>query len=305
MQTSRNSIVTEEEQQLEKKNKRTSAIITAAFYASLLILFLFIGLTTPLPLPAEQGYLVQFGNESMGDNPVPDDAPAVSESQEIEDEQVQPEQASQQPVEDAVPEPIEDIVTQDVEDAPVIKPEEKKPEEKQPNEVTKEVIKPSDNPEETTSESDKQVDEQPKKPPRESNPAFEFPGQKSGEGGSGNRPDKPGDPDGSKESDQKGASGSSELGGEGINFSLTGRKMVKAPKINDETQVRGIVAVEIKVDKQGNVLSAKAILRGSTTTDTRLWQLAEKAAKETRFSPGSSTTPEEQFGTMHFNFQLR
>jgi len=62
--------------------------------------------------------------------------------------------------------------------------------------------------------------------------------------------------------------------------------------------------VNIKVDKAGNVIFAKATKKGSTTTDNYLFQLAEDAAMKTMVNadPGAA---EEQFGTITYTFKVK
>jgi periplasmic protein TonB len=76
------------------------------------------------------------------------------------------------------------------------------------------------------------------------------------------------------------------------------------PKISDQSQEQGKVVVDITVDKTGNVVTAGAPGRGSTTTSTNLVRKAKEAAMKTKFSP-SAEGVEEQRGTITFVFILR
>ena len=58
----------------EDKNRFYGIIGTISFHVILLLIFIFCGFTTPLPLPEEQGVEVNLGNseEGMGEisNPI-------------------------------------------------------------------------------------------------------------------------------------------------------------------------------------------------------------------------------------------
>jgi TonB family protein len=84
---------------------------------------------------------------------------------------------------------------------------------------------------------------------------------------------------------------------------MTGRRITKYPNVNDNSQKTGRVVVNIKVDKNGNVIYAEATRRGSTTDDSYLFNLAVKAAYETKLN--SSPDMIEQFGTMTFTFRVK
>jgi outer membrane biosynthesis protein TonB len=99
-------------------------------------------------------------------------------------------------------------------------------------------------------------------------------------------------------------SGSGTGSGDGIGHDLAGRKMIKAPTINDNSQKTGKVAIRVKVDKSGRVLSAEYSSKGSTTTDSYLVGLSTKAAMEARFNSDSNAA-EEQFGLIFFTFRVQ
>ncbi len=92
--------------------------------------------------------------------------------------------------------------------------------------------------------------------------------------------------------------------GDGLSFSLAGRDIVSYPRIRDVSDKEGIVVVEIVVDPDGRVVSARPGIRGSTTTDPYLLKLAKEAALQTRFTaaPGRVT---DQVGTLTIHFRLR
>jgi hypothetical protein len=66
----------------------------------------------------------------------------------------------------------------------------------------------------------------------------------------------------------------------------------------------GKVHVDILVDKQGNVVSAIANPSKSTTTSSKLYQLAEKSAKTAKFSVRDDGNSGKRKGSIVFTFKL-
>ncbi len=87
----------------------------------------------------------------------------------------------------------------------------------------------------------------------------------------------------------------------GGGFSLTGRKAISLPKVNDSKE-EGIVVVTIKVNKEGKVTEAEPNGRGTNTSSAALKSKARQAALSAVFSP--STTFDEQIGTITFKFEF-
>lgn len=98
----------------------------------------------------------------------------------------------------------------------------------------------------------------------------------------------------------KGSGG--EGGGSGISFSLEGRGSTSLPKPTATSTENGTIVVTIMVDQEGNVVSAKAILRGTTLTDTNLWRRCEQAAKKSKFT-AKPDAPELDPGTITYIFR--
>jgi outer membrane protein len=92
-------------------------------------------------------------------------------------------------------------------------------------------------------------------------------------------------------------------GNSGISFNLSGRKMMSPPRITDNSQETGKVVVDIVVDKYGKVVRATPGARGSTTTSTYLYKLAQNAAIETKFDANPNASV-QQNGSMTFVFVL-
>ncbi len=267
---------------MEEKNKKDNnkALTgTILFHLLLLVCFMFFGLSTPLPLPEEEGVLVDLGylDQGMGETrPASTPQPAASPAE------TQPEPAQ------------EEIATQTTEESISI-PDTETPE-------------PVDDPEpdrreepvhEETHETDEVVEEEPDPTP---DPRAMFPGSDERDTdeeskGDTDIPGFQGRPEGSAEGE--GAEG--EGRGGGVEFSLSGRRATHLPMPDYTSPETGRVVVSITVNRQGQVIRANAGARGTTTTDRNLWRHAEEAALKARFDL-QQDAPEEQRGTITYNF---
>lgn len=98
----------------------------------------------------------------------------------------------------------------------------------------------------------------------------------------------------------KGSGG--EGGGSGTSFSLEGRGSKSLSRPTATSTKNGNIAVEIKVDQEGNVVSAKAGVRGTTLWDSNLFRRCEQAAKKSKFT-ANPDAPELQKGTITYIFR--
>lgn len=283
-----------------QKNIKASGY-TLMICVLLLIVLLFIKWTLPSipPPPEEEGIEVNLGNSDMGSG---DDQPFLPGKPAPADQQAyQPPKQVTAPVEE-----VKDFETDDKdEDAPVIKkPPVAKPEAKKVPE--KEVVKnqPAKNPQPTN-------DPPAPAPPK---PKAVFKGvngtgtggneadnyKKGGsEGIAGGRGDQ-GAPGGNPESDNYKGGGSGNSGVAKLR-GLSGRSIVRIPTFEDDFNENAKVAVDIRVDASGNVISAEYQPRGSTTSDAGLKAIAIRKAKQVKFNAGS----DESTGTLQFNFKLK
>ena len=90
-------------------------------------------------------------------------------------------------------------------------------------------------------------------------------------------------------------------GTKGVSYEMPGRKMVKGPKVDNLTMEKGIVVVEITINKYGNVIKAVPGIEGSTTTSKYLLTKAQQAAQSVMFDT-SPIMPLEQKGTITLTF---
>lgn len=268
--------------------KPTGLIGTLVFHAGLLVAVIIFGFATPLPLPGEQGILINFGTDDMGAG---DDEPMMSE---IPEEIATPPPSEPQPA----TETTEEIISQDFEEAPAI--------EKQPEETVRNEQKTKPVPEEVVEEVVKETPP-PVEEPRKVDPRALFPGRSNtdetsgSEGiteGEGNQ----GSPTGSPGSDNYSDALSSGQGG--IDFSLAGRNPVSIPKPDYDAQVSGTIVVSIRVDRDGKVISAQPGVRGTNILDETLLEAARKAALKARFNSNSDAAF-TQAGTITYHFILQ
>lgn len=268
----------------EKKNKRTGMITSLIIHGLLLLLFLFLGLTTIQPKP-EEGMMINFGNTETG---LGDSEMDPAQSEEIVEE-VNEEVAPTETVVEEVSTPVEEeeVVTQEMLEAIALQKQKKKQQQEEAEKKAEEERKKA---EEARIQSEKKA----------ASDAL-FAKAKDGKGkGEGNN--KPGGNQGSPNGTPGAPHG---LGGSGQGFSydLGGRNMVSAPKIVDTSQKEGKVVVDIIVDQYGKVVKATPGGRGSTTADRHLEKLATEAAYNTKFNAKPDAAIQQK-GSMTFLFIL-
>jgi hypothetical protein len=282
----------------EKNLKATG--YTAVICALLLILMLYISWTQPVIVPpvVEEGIEVNLGNSDQGlgtDQPYLPGKPSAEDKEKY----TPPKQAVVEK------EPVKDVETDDnnKEEAPVVK----KAVVTKPNatkipdkEIVKKAVRPVKVPETTPT---------PPKP----HPKAVFHGT-NGAGTGGNEADdyKPGGNQGvaGGRGDQGKPGGDPNStnytggghGNSGVSISrgLGGRHITGTPAFTDEFNENAKVAVDITVDGNGNVVEAHYSPRGSTTSDANYKAIAERKAKQVKFSSGS----DESSGTIIFNFKI-
>jgi hypothetical protein len=87
----------------------------------------------------------------------------------------------------------------------------------------------------------------------------------------------------------------------GVSFVMAGRKLIREPKIDNLTMEKGIVVVEITIDKYGNVVKAVPGIEGTTTTSNYLLTKAKQAAESVKFDT-SPVMPQSQTGAITITF---
>ena len=97
-------------------------------------------------------------------------------------------------------------------------------------------------------------------------------------------------------------SGSGSGNGNG-NYQLGNRKALNKPKPNYTCNEQGIVAVQISVDQNGNVISANPGIRGTTNAAKCLLEQAKIAAMNTKWQ-ADAAAPAKQVGKIIYSFNL-
>ncbi len=256
---------------------------TILFHGALVVLFFLFGLSTPLPLPEEEGVLVTLGYMDEGTGvtqplasrpPVPASQPSVPTAEQ------------------------EEVVTQQHEESVRLPSEPSTP---RPEPPRPEPVRSEPTPDQTETTPQPEPEPEPEPPRQQVDQRALFPGsdqrsterQDQGETASaGNQ----GRPEGAIDGE-----GFAGVGQGGVEFSLTGRKANYLPLPEYTAQAQGRVVVTIIVNRQGQVVRATAGARGTTTSNQTLWRLAEDAARRARFDVATNA-PEEQTGTITYNF---
>jgi TonB family protein len=263
---------------------KTRGIVLSVFiHVLILVLLILFGFTTQLPLPGEEGIVINFGDNDQGmglvePRPSPLEQPSQAQPTQVEEE--------------------ETPITQDFEEAPSLPVPKPKPEPKPKTEKPKET-KP-------TPEKPKEEKPPVEEKPREVDQRILFPGQKtggdtSGEGVTGQNGNQ-GDPSGSIDSQSK--EGGNTGGGEGPSSSIDGRKALLLPPPEYTKQVSGKVVIQVTVDRNGNVTKVTGPFKGSTNYDPDLVSAAKKAALKAKFDL-SPNAPAYQTGTITYVFKLQ
>ncbi len=87
-----------------------------------------------------------------------------------------------------------------------------------------------------------------------------------------------------------------------VEYTMEGRKMIKFPKIGLGTKDKGLVVVDVVIDKYGNVLSADPGAPGSKTTDDKyLYIKAKSACQQAKFN-NDPTAPLSTTGKIFVSF---
>lgn len=290
-------------QEFESKKNIQAGSYTAVVCVLMLVIFIFVkwGLP-PLPEPPiNEGIEVNLGNSDAGlgnDQPFEPGEPAPASQQT----------AYVPPKAEVAKEDVKDIETEDKdEDAPVIKkPPVAKPEATKVPE--KEVVKskPVKNP--TPAET-------PAPPVPRAKAVFKGVNG-SGTGGNEATTYKKGGNEGiaGGNGDQGRAGGNPDSknytgGGRGnsgiaIKSGLSGRTFTRVYSYTDDFNENATVAVDIKVDQNGNVISASYQPRGSTTSESFFKEKAVEIVRKSKLN-SNPNGPDEQTGTVLVKFKVR
>lgn len=264
---------------LETEHEKKSFAISVSIMALLLLLCLFYGMTYMDP-PPENGVAINFGtvDEGMGN-----------------DNSLETTQSAPQPTEsvaESQPEVNEEVVTQDEVETVAIKETPKVETPKKP--VVKEDPKPkaveAPKPSKSTSDALSSLLNGPKSD-----------GTTSESDGNGTKPGNQGKIDGSIYSNSYYGKGSGTGTGNG-SYGLAGRSLAKREYVVQKCNEEGKVVVEIRVNRNGEVVQAKRT-QGTTNSAKCLEDAAIATAKTFKWKPDSDA-PEVQIGYIEINFRL-
>jgi colicin import membrane protein len=260
----------------------------------MVVLLLIFGFTTPLPLPAEQGILVNFGSDETGSGLIEPSAPSTELT-------AAPEETS--PV--FQEKTTDQILTQEVDkEAPVVKKQEDIDAERKIQEqleADKKIKEQEELEKKRVADEQKRLNDIMTRTKNALVSAKNTGTSSTGEGitgGQGNQ----GVVTGSVNSNVRG--NGSGLGTSGISYSLSGRGSTSLPKPKYDYQGEGIVVVEVTVDRAGNVIKADAGIKGSTTLDDYFLKVSKEAAMLAKFEV-KPDAPAIQKGTITYNFILK
>jgi hypothetical protein len=226
------------------------------------------------------GILVNYGtvDEGTGDDYMSTEEPSVAENaNQTKPDKITPNTPTEE--QQQVDNSDKNVVTQTTEDAPEVAANSKTPSNTVATEPNKKVPKPAVN----------------------QNALYKGKTNTgTGEGdGTGTTPGNQGKTTGTTLTNNYNGTGS----GNGGNLNLTQRSFVSRPTVDDNKRHNGKVVVEIRVDKDGSVIYAKAGARGTTITDSDLWDKCENAILNSKFN-ASDSAPDNQSGTMTFVFKV-
>lgn len=283
----------------EQENKRKGLVVSVVVHTLIIFLAALYGFKYQVPPPEPGGILVNLGIPNVGQGN--ENAAESNPTEAVKEEETKKPQEAATPPPKPQPKAEEKPVQREVkttEDPNAIALKKKQQEEARRKAEEERIRR------EAEAEAKRQAEEERKRKEAEAQRLRDqIAGSLSGSGkGKGNtgKPGNQGDPTGDPNASAlEGIStGSGVVGG-----GLSGRGVVrKGPAIKDNSQEQGTVVLEVCVDRSGKVISAEYLLRGSTTTDTRLISLAKQNAFNWKFSEGNV---EKQCGTIRYEFLLK
>lgn len=292
---------------MRKKNKIVGFWGTAIFHTIVLALMFAFGFVTPLPLPEEEGILINFGNDPVGMGEI--ETQYSQPKPQPEPTPVQPAQTTPEPANNAK----EEVLTQDYEQTALIEEKKRKEKERKLEEENREKarkaqeeaeLKRKEELERQKQEEQRRIAEQQQKIAESTKNAFGLGNTNSKSDGTGNTPGNQGDPKGSPES--KSYVGGIGQGKEGISYSLSGRspRGGQLPLPSYPSREEGVVVVKVKVNRNGQVTEAVWEAKGSTTTNKQLIEAAVKAAQKALFNQDTKADL-IQVGTITYRFNIK
>lgn len=272
---------------INKNEKLIAGLVTSVYGIAIIAIMLLIQFSKPAEPEEEGGLLVDFGYTDEGYG---------AEEPQVNPEFTQP--INENPVSATAPpdQSAENLVTQD-------------------NEESASINKTTD-PKAAVTENEEKIVQKPSEPilpkieERKPNQKAIFTGfskkSNSTSEGNGTGTGNKGVLDGGESDIYSGRSTGLGTAGDGnsmIGKGLLGRKLTGIPDINDNSNKTGKIIIKVKVDNNGNVISADYTAEGSTLSDNELVEKCEAAARKARFS--SSAERDVDYGTLVFKFSIK
>lgn len=301
------------------KEHRAGLIGTIITHALILLLLMLFGFITPLPLPGEEGILVNFGDSETGfglEEPAPGEAAAQKNNAEsqIPSNALPPSQPVKKEISQV---DKEELLTQDYEKTVALESAKKKEKEKRRQEqlekqqaLEDERLRQAEITRQKKEEEQRlalAAEQQRKAGEINSRAKNAFggngkgsPDSKSTSQGVTFGPGNQGSPNGQANVDKYGPGAGT---GNGPSYSLDGRSGLSLPKPYYPGNEEGIVVVQVTVDKNGVVTKAEAGAKGSNTANPELVAAAKKAAMQAKFN-SDANAPAFQVGTITYRFVL-
>jgi len=251
----------------EQNRKRNGMLTSVLVHGLFLLIMLGFTMEAPYPPPLEQGIAIQFGGEIESGGESDQNQQNLEESKQDQAQPVAVE--STDPSQKAAD---KKLATQNQEDAPTI---------------------PSD--------------QKASKKPKESTPVDPkglFPGSRSGANkGPGGASGRKGNPDGRPQGGEQGDPRNTDR--DTLDHSLQGRNLMSSDKPEDETQLRGVVVINVSVNLQGQVMQAELNTRKSTISRPDIVEKCKSSARKCKFSVADKQkSPPIQTGSITFRFEL-
>lgn len=269
--------------QLKEDNNYPKALwISSAVMGGLLLVSFFIMIGSAFPEIGTGGIIVNYGTSEtgMGDDYMTVDEPSMDpNANNVRPDRIDPQQETQPAPSQQVTE--RSVATQDMEDAPAVVANETKKANAEEATVEKKESKPAINPNALYTGKRNNA-----------------PGRGDGTGTeAGNQGSDQGDPLAANYGE-----GGSGFGTEGL--TIANRRWVVPPRIDDNGQQAGIVAVEVHVARNGTVTYARAGVKGTTLPDRSLWEKCEQALRGARLNE-LERAPTVQKAVVHVRFRLK
>lgn len=271
----------------DNRGKAYGVVGTVLVHLLLLLAIYFFGLSSVIP-PEEDGVTINYGDGYTGEGMF-EPAPLSDIQQELD--QTSSEEAS---VPDISSPSNQEMVAQETEESIEVKRQREAERKKEQARLAEE-------------RRQRQIELEKRRQEEEARKALEARAQKAssttknafkGFGGTGSDETAKGQGIAGGQGNQGSVSGTVD----GISYSLGGRKALNPQKPPYNQNIDGYIVVEIEVNPQGKVISARAGAKGTTIGDATMRKLAEQTAFKTKFT--GTTENNIQVGTITYKYLL-